>query len=289
MRCLKPALLLTVSCVVSCARGAPVKGSEDTARVAALEERIDQLEKRLADVEDTAALMDTVMAGVTEILERLDALQANGPGRRGPDPAEVYAVPIEGDPFIGPAHAKVTMIKAFDFYCGYCNRVRPVLAELREDYGDDLKIVFKDFVIHDDTARLPALAACAAHRQGKFMPMFDRIWKRGLEAKRELEESDLLAIARSLKLKIGRFKKDMYGDCEAEVRLDQAQLAAVGTRGTPAFYINGRFVSGARPIEHYKVVIDAELAKAERAIAAGTPLESYYDSVLAGGKTAISQ
>ena len=69
---------------------------------------------------------------------------------------------------------------------------------------------------------------------------------------------------------------------------DQAELAKVGTTGTPAFYINGRFLSGARPIEQFKAIIDEELKKADERIKAGTPAEKYYDEwVIGKGKKSL--
>lgn len=75
---------------------------------------------------------------------------------------------------------------------------------------------------------------------------------------------------------MAKFKADMAGPCPKIVVKDQQELARIGTRGTPAFYINGRFLSGARPIQFFKQIIDEELKKANAAIAKGTPVEKYY-------------
>jgi predicted DsbA family dithiol-disulfide isomerase len=86
------------------------------------------------------------------------------------------------------------------------------------------------------------------------------------------------AIAKELGLDVNKFKADMNGDaCKKEVQTDQAQLAAVGTRGTPAFYINGRFLSGAQPIDRFKSIIDEELNKANERIKKGeATVDNYY-------------
>ena len=68
--------------------------------------------------------------------------------------------------------------------------------------------------------------------------------------------------------------------CKKQVQSEQARLAAVGTTGTPAFFINGRFLSGAQPLPAFKQLIDEELKKAEAAIASGAPAGSFYKSVI---------
>lgn len=268
----------------------PPKGSEMAeARLAASETKLAHLEERLAELETKTSRLDGVAEGVQVLLQKLQELNSSGtqPERRKPSPTAVYSMPIDGDPFVGPKHAKVTMVKGYDFYCGYCDKVRPVLAQLQSIYGKDLKIVFKSFVIHDDYARLPALAACAAHKQNKFMPIFEQIWIQGMRARQELTEDHLLAMAKKLELNKRRFLSDMHGVCEDKVRQDFESMAAVGSTGTPAFYINGRFLAGALPIESYRRIIDQELAKANRVIKSGVKLKNYYqrEVVEAGRKS----
>src|SRR5690606_2182796 len=88
--------------------------------------------------------------------------------RPRPEPTTVYSVPVEGSPYKGPEHAKVTIVKAFEFACPYCEKVRPTLNGLQEKYGKDIKIVYKHLIVHPQVATTPALAACAGHRQGKY-------------------------------------------------------------------------------------------------------------------------
>ena len=143
-------------------------------------------------------------------------------------------------------------MKAFEFACGYCQRVRPTLEQLKKDYGDKIKIVYKNYVVHPNTATIPAQAACAAHKQGKYKEMYDLIWEKGFKT-RQFGADNMEKLAKELRLDANKFKSDMNGaECKGKVRSDMRQLAAVGTRGTPAFYINGRFLSGARKIEMFK-------------------------------------
>ena len=268
------------------------KGDATTrARLEATETRLARITERLEILETKTGNLDGVGEGVQLLLQRLDELGAQGgaeqAARKRPSSTATYSLPIDDDPFLGPKDAKVTIVNGYDFYCGFCDQVRPTLHKLQSIYGKDLKIVFKNFVIHDEVARLPALAACAAHQQDKFMPMFEQIWEQGIRARRELNEGHLMAIAKSLKLKEKKFVADMRGPCEDKVQLDFELLTAVGATGTPAFFINGRFLSGALSIDKYQRVIDQELEKSNRAIKAGTKVEDYYQSLVDSGRKSL--
>ncbi|MCP4448016.1 MAG: DsbA family protein [Myxococcales bacterium] len=281
------AFLTTMLLAPACAPKS--KGASDMtlARLAANESKVERLEERLASLEEKTGRLDGVAEGVQLLLEKLDKLDGEAPQQKQrPSPTAIYSVPIDGDPFIGPEFAKVTIVKGYDFYCSYCDRVRPTLDDLRTLYGKDIKIVFKNLVIHDDYARLPALAACAAHRQGKFMPMFEEIWVKGMRARVELTEPNLLAIAKSLKLNKKRFLADMKGPCEDKIQSD-FEILSVFSTATPAFFINGRHLAGAQPIARFRKIIDQELEKANRAIGAGFKLKDYYKSLVASGRRSL--
>jgi protein-disulfide isomerase len=233
---------------------------------------------------------DSVSKKLDEINKKLDALDkkvAAGPQRpmpqqpAGPDPNTVYSVAIDGAPFKGPKHAKVTIVEAFEFACPFCERVNATMKELQKQYGDDLKIVAKQYVVHPQTATLPAQAVCAAHKQGKYGEMEEQIWEKGFKANRNFAEDNLVSMAKTIGLNMDKFKADLNGEeCKKQVQTDQAQMAQVGVRGTPAFYINGRYLSGAQPIENFKKIIDEELKKANDAIGKGMKLEDYYTEVV---------
>src|SRR5262245_15059490 len=102
--------------------------------------------------------LDKMMARLEEIEKKIDrggggrgaAPQGPQPGR--PDPTAVYSVPVEGSPVKGPAAAKVTIVEAFEFACPFCYRVRGTMDELQKQYGDNLRIVHKQYVVHPQVA-----------------------------------------------------------------------------------------------------------------------------------------
>lgn len=157
-----------------------------------------------------------------------------------------------------------------------------------KDYGKDLRIIEKHYIVHPQVATLPALAVCAAHQQGKYDQMEALIWEKGYRANRNFSQENLDSIAKEAGLDMSKFKEDMNGACQKTIQTDQQQLATVGVRGTPAFYINGRFLSGAQPIENFKKIIDEELAKANEAVKNGVKVEDIYSElVMKNGKKSI--
>lgn len=151
-------------------------------------------------------------------------------------------------------------------------------------------MVVKQFVVHPDTATIPALAVCAAQQQNKFHEMEKMIWDKGWPGDRpgNLGREAMDTFAKELKLKMEKFKADIDGErCKTQLAENKALLARLGTRGTPGFFINGRFLGGAMPIDRFKVLIDEEIKKADEALKNGAKLQDYYASIVANGKKSI--
>src|SRR5262245_28765366 len=132
-----------------------------------LNDKLDRLEKKV----------DAILA------QRGGAPGAQRPQRPEPDRAKTYAVPIEGDAFDGPADAKITIVKAYDYACPYCERVRSTMDDLKKRYGKDIRIVYKQLVVHAQQATSGALAFCAAAKQGKGPQMDSLIWEKSFKAR----------------------------------------------------------------------------------------------------------
>jgi len=129
-----------------------------------------------------------------------------------------------------------------------------------------------------------AKAAEAAGKQGKFWEMHDKLF----ENQKALSEESYVAYAGELGLDVAQFKKDMADPAlEKKILEQQTQGMTLGARGTPAFFVNGRFLSGAQPVENFKKLIDEEKAKADKLIAAGTPKAQVYEKTIANGKTKV--
>ncbi len=121
-----------------------------------------------------------------------------------------------------------------------------------------MRIVFKHMPLSIH-AKAPAAhaAAEAAYRQGKFWEMHDKIF----EKQREMSPEKYLEYAAELSLDIEQFKKDIVSaEVKSRIDADSSDARKVGATGTPAFFVNGFFLSGAKPFEAFKEIIDKELA-----------------------------
>lgn len=166
----------------------------------------------------------------------------------------------EGDaPAIGPQGAPVRVVEFTDYQCPFCGRSRPTVNQILDTYKGKVRYVLKDFPLsfHKDAFKAHEAAYCAGD-QGKYWEMSKKLFGN----QREIQVEDLRKYAGDLKLDTKKFNDCLDAGKHADrVRQNQQQGQDVGVSGTPAFFVNGRMISGAQPFEKFKEVIDAELAK----------------------------
>jgi protein-disulfide isomerase len=200
-----------------------------------------------------------------------------------PDAKTVFAVPVAGNAFDGPVDAPVTIVEGYEYACPACKNARGSIAQLRDKYGDKIRVVYKQYIVHPDVATNAAHAICAATKQGKFAEMDRVLWEKGFGGGRDFSPPKIEAFAREAGLELAKFSADATGPCRDEVARQHAELLAMGQVGTPTFFINGRYVVGASPAK-LTALIDEELALASERIAQGTRPADYYQTwVLAKG------
>ncbi len=185
------------------------------------------------------------------------AARPSGPKR--PDPEKVYDIEVGDAPIRGSKSAKVPIVEWADFQCPVCVRVNPTLEQIAKEYGDKVRFAFKHLPLSMHAkARAAHTASEAAHRQGKFWEMHDRIFAKP----RDLSPETYLRYAKEMGLDIDQYNSDLSSSSVRKVIDDDLAMAGkLGVTGTPSFFINGRFLSGAQPYGSFARVIDEELAK----------------------------
>lgn len=169
-------------------------------------------------------------------------------------------VAVEKAPFKGPETAPVTIVKFEDFDCPFCQRVQPTLAQLLGRYGDQVKLVHRDFPIdrlHPGARQAHEAARCANDR-GKFWAYHDKLYANA----RMGGPDELKAYAREVGLDLAVFEECLTkGTHRAAVQQDVDEGNRLGIKGTPTFLINGRVLVGAQALEQFTEVIEGELAR----------------------------
>ncbi|MFO0596983.1 MAG: DsbA family protein [Myxococcaceae bacterium] len=161
-------------------------------------------------------------------------------------------------PTRGGKDAKVVIVEYADFQCPFCVRAHDTVMAVLKAYGDKVRIVFRHYPLanHAKAPKAAEAAACA-DEQGKFWQMHDALFE-----SQELEEDALRAQAKRLGLDDKKFGECLgSGRTASVVKRDMASGQKVGVSGTPAFFINGISLSGARSEDEFREIIDAELAR----------------------------
>ena len=166
-------------------------------------------------------------------------------------------VDTQGHPFIGPPNAPITIIEFSDFQCPFCSRMVSPLEKIRENYKDQVRLVFRQFPlnsIHPQAQKAAEASLCAAN-QNKFWEMHDLMFE-----DKKLSLSDLKLKAASLKLDKIEFERCLdLNQFTEQVKQDIFDGARAGVTATPTLFINGRPLTGAVPYKQIKKIIDEEL------------------------------
>ncbi len=242
------------------------------------------------DVEGRLARVERRLDKVIQVLEQ--ALPPNEP-----DPSTTFSVRVDPiDPFEGPADAKVTIIEAFEYKCPYCALVKPTVDQIVAKYPKDVRVVAKYVLIHGASAVPPAMAACAAAKQGKYAAMNSALWTsifkmeggRPMIQEAAAAPEAVKALAATLQLDMAKYDTDIASaECKSWMSSSRDALSPLGVNGTPAFFVNGRFLNGAVPFDALDRLVQEELAKADKAIADGTPQKEYYNTLVKNGATQV--
>jgi protein-disulfide isomerase len=250
---------------------------------------------RSGSVEDRVARLEDAYDRNAEALDFLNKVygqqkqQQQAQEREEPAPDAMFAVNVADDvkagQVDGPASATVTIVKAFDFACPYCQKVSGTLEELVKEYNGKVRVVYANMLVHPP-AKPAHLASCAAAKQGKYNEFKHAFWDKGFlpyaqsqgKDTSSLEQDNIVAIATTLGLNANKLKADMASpECEARIQADMAELQKFHVNATPTFFVNGKMITGGLPKEDLKQIIDTQLKAVE---ASGVPAAQYYDKVV---------
>ncbi len=179
------------------------------------------------------------------------------------------SVDTDGRPSTGPVEAPVTLVEFSDFQCPYCARLYQTLHQIVKQYGTRVRLVYRNFPLSQlhPFAEKAAEAGLCASDQGQFWQMHDLIF----QTQSQLKDEDLKAKAAQLKLDVEAFNSCLASGKNADkVKQDLYAGYKLGVTGTPALFINGRFVNGAVPFEDIAKNIDEELKAPSQVKQAGS-------------------
>jgi len=185
--------------------------------------------------------------------------QPSGPSGGQPATAKV-PVTVDDDSVLGDKDAPVTIIEFSDYECTFCKKYfDQTYSQIKKEYVDTgkVKIVFRDFPLsfHRQAQKAGEAAECAGE-QGKYYEMHDKLFTDGVNGGIDSYKN----YAQELGLDQGEFNKCLdSGEMAAEIQKDFQEGQRFGVRGTPAFFINGRLISGAQPFGAFQQAIEAEL------------------------------
>lgn len=166
-------------------------------------------------------------------------------------------VDVQNAQMLGSEKAPVTVVEFADYECPYCQKVAADVKKLQADLGDKVAFIFKDFPLSMHTrAEKAAEATRCASKQGKYWELHDELFH-----SKELDVDQLKAQAQALKLDTAQFDKCLdSGEQAAAVERDRKEGLRLGITGTPSFFINGHFLSGALDYATLRQVVEQQLA-----------------------------
>jgi protein-disulfide isomerase len=179
-----------------------------------------------------------------------------------PPPVQRIQINVDGAPFVGAADAPVTIVEFSDFHCPFCQRAEDTIAQVLSRYGDRVRVIWRDYPVdnlHPQARKAHEAARCAAD-QGKFWP-----YQKALFAGPPKQPDQLPAVAQAAGLDTASFTACVAGgNHQAAVQKDVEEGKRLDVTGTPTFFINGRVLVGAQPLEAFVRVIEDELARSGR-------------------------
>ena len=177
----------------------------------------------------------------------------------------------------------VTVVVFTDYACPPCGRTWSVMDNLLEDYGQDLRVVFRSFTVPGQGRGEEAVeAAFAAGEQGKFWEMHAELF----EHLGAFDRPTLRKHAQEIGLDVPKFMDDLDTGAHAGTRMRHRREAKrLGIIGLPVSFVNGLYMAGYADEATWHAILDEEMARSRELLAAGTPRAELYDKIIASAST----
>jgi protein-disulfide isomerase len=204
-------------------------------------------------------------AGVTKVLQaKAGTFVAARPQE---DTGMVFNIDVATSPVRGPKTAPVRIVEFSDFQCPYCAELQKTIDQVLKAFPKDVQLIYKQYPLNiHQYARQAAAASLAAHSQGKFWELHDRMFQNFTS----INDANLRKWATEIGLNMADFDKALQsGKFEPVIQKDTADGAAAQVMGTPTVFVNGRRVHD-RSFDGFKKMIQEELA-GQRTTASGAP------------------
>jgi len=170
-----------------------------------------------------------------------------------------YVVKARGLNVAGSDNATVTILEYSDFQCPFCGQAEPTIKQILDKYPNDVRVIYKHFPlsqIHPYSEKAAEAAECAAD-QGKFWEMHDIMFAN----QNNLYTNSLKQYAKDIGLNTDDFNSCLdSGAMKPRVDNDLRDGGEAGVRGTPAFFVNGRLISGAQPFSVFDSAVKNALS-----------------------------
>jgi protein-disulfide isomerase len=161
----------------------------------------------------------------------------------------------------GSSAAEVSIVEFSDFHCPYCRQAQATIDQLLQRYKGVVRVVYKHSPIdnlHPEARKAAEAAECAAD-QDQFWQFHDELFR--MTPAESTGVDNLMSIAARLHLRAPEFQQCLQsGKHTTQVQRDVDEAAALGVTGTPTFFVNGRLMVGAQPLDSFANIIDEELA-----------------------------
>lgn len=198
--------------------------------------------------------------------------------------AQRYRVPLRDDDYaLGGETPLVTIVLYTDYGCPPCAKSWKVMENLVEDYGEDVRVVFRSFTVPGyGRGEQAAEAAFAAGAQGKFWEMHRRLFESG----RQFDRPSLRAHAEAVGLDVPQFTDDLDTGAHSGRRIQhRRQAKQLGIVGLPATFVNGLFLSGFADEKTWHGIVDEEIRNVRQMMTSGTPRAQVYTAIMETAST----